>query len=67
MRALRSEFADPTILAPDLIQAGAPSVRRCDVDDLDGGSLWSPSPLHHTLGATAVIAMFALALIGVIR
>jgi hypothetical protein len=35
MRALRSECADPAIVVPDLIRAGAPSVRGCDVVDLD--------------------------------
>lgn len=36
MHALRSDFADLTILVSDLIRAGAPSVRRCDVENLDG-------------------------------
>jgi hypothetical protein len=80
MRAVRSDFADPTILVPDLIRAGAPSVRRCDVENLDGRMGYYCPCAHagicgaqvrfilHTLGATAVIvAMFVLALMGVIR
>ncbi|MGO9354840.1 MAG: hypothetical protein ACLP3C_29900 [Mycobacterium sp.] len=85
MRALRSDFADPTILVPDLIRAGAPSARRCDVEDLDGRmGNYCPCAdcggchagvcgaqvrfILYTLGATAVIvAMFVLALMGVIR
>jgi len=86
MRALRSDFADPTSLVPDLIRAGAPSVRRCDVvENLDGRmGYYCPVPtvdaatrgvcgaqvrfILYTLGATAVIvAMFVVALMGVIR